>query len=395
MAAAVDPIIPGGMMAGRFFSRLAPALAVAMALALVPFTPTAQATGTTTGLAGPLGVASSHGGNHDPVGHFDALTAGPSGVSVRGWALDPDVTRPVYVWVTVDGVGRHLHARTARPDVGRAYPGYGDSHGFAGDLAADPGRRRVCVTVANVGDGAHRSLGCREVTVPGGSPFGNVERLAGVVGGIELKGWALDPDTTRPIYLWVTVDGVGQHLNANRRRADVDRAFGLGADHGFGATVPATPGSHWVCVTAANVAAGSHQQLTCGLVTTLIGSQATVSDFEADVLRLTNEARAANGLPPYAPSTCALAQARARAGALLGSAELSHAPLDGVLAACAPMTAAGENLARGFLTAERMVQAWLDSPAHRDNLLHPGLTQIGVGCVPTGGAMLCSQVFLG
>lgn len=39
---------------------------------------------------------------------------------------------------------------------------------------------------------------------------------------------------------------------------------------------------------------------------------------------------------------------------------------------------AGENLALGFSSAERLVEAWKDSPSHRDNLLDSEYSQIGV-----------------
>jgi uncharacterized protein YkwD len=40
------------------------------------------------------------------------------------------------------------------------------------------------------------------------------------------------------------------------------------------------------------------------------------------------------------------------------------------------------------------MDAWMGSPGHRSNILDPALSQIGVGCVLDGEAMLCSQVFL-
>lgn len=39
---------------------------------------------------------------------------------------------------------------------------------------------------------------------------------------------------------------------------------------------------------------------------------------------------------------------------------------------------AGENLAIGFLDAKSTVQAWMDSPSHRNNLLSSRFTQIGI-----------------
>ena len=42
---------------------------------------------------------------------------------------------------------------------------------------------------------------------------------------------------------------------------------------------------------------------------------------------------------------------------------------------------AGENLAMDFNTSEGMVQAWMNSPKHRDNILNPDFEDIGLGIV--------------
>ena len=42
---------------------------------------------------------------------------------------------------------------------------------------------------------------------------------------------------------------------------------------------------------------------------------------------------------------------------------------------------AGENLAMGFKTSEGIVEAWMDSPTHRANILNPDYEEIGVGIV--------------
>jgi uncharacterized protein YkwD len=41
--------------------------------------------------------------------------------------------------------------------------------------------------------------------------------------------------------------------------------------------------------------------------------------------------------------------------------------------------AVGEVLARGHATPEDVVAAWMASPPHRANLLHPGWTRVGIG----------------
>lgn len=44
-------------------------------------------------------------------------------------------------------------------------------------------------------------------------------------------------------------------------------------------------------------------------------------------------------------------------------------------------TSAGENIAAGFTTASTVVQAWMNSPLHRQNILTPFLEEVGIGFV--------------
>ena len=46
---------------------------------------------------------------------------------------------------------------------------------------------------------------------------------------------------------------------------------------------------------------------------------------------------------------------------------------------------AGENIAMGFSSAEAVVNAWMNSPSHRANILDARSNQIGVGYVSNGG----------
>jgi hypothetical protein len=220
----------------------------------------------------PASNASSHTGN-SPFGNFDNAVAVPGGILVWGWVIDPDTVSATYAWVTIDGVGRHLLANQSRPDVAAVYPAFGPDHGFRGTLSASKGTHRVCVTGHNVGPGSPTSFGCRTVNVIApGSPIGNFERAVGVVDGVDVKGWIIDPDRTGPTYAWVTVDGSGRHILANETRLDVGAAFpGYGPQHGFRSTIPATPGLHTVCVTGHNVGPGGHTNLGCMIV--VVGSQ--------------------------------------------------------------------------------------------------------------------------
>ncbi|QDB79932.1 CAP domain-containing protein [Georgenia wutianyii] len=119
------------------------------------------------------------------------------------------------------------------------------------------------------------------------------------------------------------------------------------------------------------------------------------SGYAAELVELTNETRYAEGLQPLAASDCARQAAVARATDLVGQEELVHAPLGPVIQECAPFTTAAENLVNSTAEPADVVAAWLDSSGHRANLLDPALTEIGIGCVPDGARLLCSQLFLG
>jgi uncharacterized protein YkwD len=45
---------------------------------------------------------------------------------------------------------------------------------------------------------------------------------------------------------------------------------------------------------------------------------------------------------------------------------------------------AGENIAKGYRTAETVVNGWMNSPGHRANILNSTYTHIGVGYVSKG-----------
>ncbi|MCK6210818.1 CAP domain-containing protein [Georgenia sp. EYE_87] len=108
----------------------------------------------------------------------------------------------------------------------------------------------------------------------------------------------------------------------------------------------------------------------------------------------TNDFREAEGLPPFTESTCAEAAALTRAAALIGAAELSHAPMKPVLDSC-DVNLSAENLANSSASPREVVAAWIESPGHRNNMVDASLQKLGVGCVQNGDDMLCAQIFLG
>ena len=116
--------------------------------------------------------------------------------------------------------------------------------------------------------------------------------------------------------------------------------------------------------------------------------------YAAERCDATNRGREAEGLAALERSTCAADAATARAAALVGSVELAHAALDDVIRECAPATGAAENLARQAADPGAVVEAWLDSPGHRENLLSGRYLSGALECEPDGDVLVCSHIFL-
>jgi hypothetical protein len=195
----------------------------------------------------------------NPFGIVDFITAGPDLVEVIGWVIDPDTKASVTIRVDVDGVAAgSAPANLGRPDVAAAYAGYGAAHGFRFTVPAAGGLRNVCVTAVNLLGGSDAQLVCRNVFV-GGAPFGSLDLVHPVPGGIRVAGWAIDPDTASPAALSISVDGtVVATPAAGIPRPDLPAFFPLyGPNHGFDLVVPSSGGAHTVCVTAVNTLSGT------------------------------------------------------------------------------------------------------------------------------------------
>lgn len=205
-----------------------------------------------------------------PIGNLEEVAVTGTTATIRGWAIDPDTTRPVAVHVYVGARGQQLTAASPRADVGAAYPPYGSAHGFTGVVDLPPGESDVCVYAIN-SHGENTTLGCRQVSSAdaGRAPLGNFEEALVNGSSVKVRGWAIDPDTARPI----TVDiinrsGTTTSVLADRDRPDVAAAFPqYGGRHGFERSFDLPPGPSTICVRARNTA-GPDTELGCRSVTT-------------------------------------------------------------------------------------------------------------------------------
>jgi subtilisin family serine protease len=198
-------------------------------------------------------------------GSLDVVETGFGTVVAHGWAIDPNVSTPVEVHVYVDGVlVGGSRADRARGDVGAAHTEYGDAHGFSASFVV-PGAHELCVYAIDADDDANALIGCRRVAPASGAPFGSLDVVRSAPSSVTVAGWAIDPDTRRPIEVHLYADGrlVGGTL-AGRARGDVDGAHPVYApDHGFELTVSTAQRARTVCAYGINVGPGTNALLGC------------------------------------------------------------------------------------------------------------------------------------
>lgn len=108
---------------------------------------------------------------------------------------------------------------------------------------------------------------------------------------------------------------------------------------------------------------------------------------ESDLLNKTNQARAENGLPPLDSNAELSRAAQGKAQHMLIHNYWSHFAPDGtspwvfINDAGYNYVYAGENLAKGFTKSDEIVNAWMNSPTHRENILSEKYSEIGFAVV--------------
>lgn len=121
------------------------------------------------------------------------------------------------------------------------------------------------------------------------------------------------------------------------------------------------------------------------------------SAYAQKVVQLVNEERAKQGLSPLQVSNTVTSAAQVRTSEINKS--FSHTRPDGTSCFTALEQAgvsyrgAGENIAYGQPTPEAVVDAWMNSPGHRANILNEQFTTIGVGYEVINGSAYWVQMF--
>ena len=113
----------------------------------------------------------------------------------------------------------------------------------------------------------------------------------------------------------------------------------------------------------------------------------SVSSLERQVVELVNQERAAYGLAPLTLSTQLSDGARLKSQDMRDNGYFDHTsptygtPFEMMRSLGITYSAAAENIAMGYSTAEAVVAGWMNSPSHRANILSENYTHIGVGHV--------------
>lgn len=122
---------------------------------------------------------------------------------------------------------------------------------------------------------------------------------------------------------------------------------------------------------------------------------------ENEVIRLVNVERSKVGLPALKANWELSRTARFKADDMLDGKYFSHysptygSPFDMMKSFGLKFSAAGENIAMGQRTPQEVMNAWMNSTGHRNNILSPSFTEIGVGASKdANGGCYWSQMFM-
>lgn len=112
------------------------------------------------------------------------------------------------------------------------------------------------------------------------------------------------------------------------------------------------------------------------------GTGSGLAAFEAEVIRLTNQFRAQNGVDPL-EADARLSEAAEDWSRQMAEGDMfRHSDTSALVEAEGyDWRALGENIAAGYRTPADVVQGWIDSPGHRRNMLSDNFEEIGVGHV--------------
>lgn len=126
-----------------------------------------------------------------------------------------------------------------------------------------------------------------------------------------------------------------------------------------------------------------------------------IKALENEVIKLVNSERAKNGLPALKANWQVSRVARYKSQDMIDKNYFSHtsptygSPFRMLETFGVSFSAAGENIAMGQRTPSEVMNAWMGSPGHRNNILSPSFTEIGIGLAKSAnGRYYWTQMFI-
>ncbi len=138
------------------------------------------------------------------------------------------------------------------------------------------------------------------------------------------------------------------------------------------------------------------------------GMPINLMEVEATIVEMTNDIRRRNGLPVLLQDGSCRDSARGHSADMLNRHYFSHDDPEGHsikerLPANLATRQCGENIWTGSghdpgqvrHLAQKIMDGWMNSPGHRENILNPAYTHLGVGVMAKNQEIRATQVFIG
>ncbi|WP_375483738.1 C40 family peptidase [uncultured Jatrophihabitans sp.] len=246
--------------------------------------------------------------SHNPLGGLSGVTATSTGLTLRGWAVDPDSrTSNAVAFALVDGVTRAVATTSvAYRSVTTKYHA-GPTPGFVMPVRVPSGNHTVCVAFRNSGPGTNVVGKCmayplgRKVssaTIAKHSPAGVISHASASRSSLHLSGFVTDQDfRSKHLTVVLYVDG-SSAATFGTSRTGAGAPAGSGGNASYSVTEPVSSGTHQACLWAVNVGWGHNTFLGCRTLDTRAGQAlAAGSPSTAILAKVAAEAKKHIGQP--------------------------------------------------------------------------------------------------
>jgi hypothetical protein len=170
--------------------------------------------------------------------------------------------------------GSPITGYTVTASPGGATCSTGAGQGSCTVTVASAGRYTFTVAATNASGPSAPSAPSPAIDVTASlqKPFGSLDVVSAGPDSLAIGGWAIDPDTSLPVPVSITLDGIGHILTADQSRPDVGQAFpSSGSNHGFSAYPAVQGGSHQVCASALDTGGVAQGTVSLGCRTVVVG----------------------------------------------------------------------------------------------------------------------------